>query len=200
MSQPPPGCGGGGGGKTDTTVPVVTEPERLRNVPERLWQMNTTHLSLLLGQRRLFLLNSALIVLSLSGPFLVPKQLASPRLSILSSNPTLLAVPERSLLPESLPTFCDICRRDSVRSEELMFRKCAALLWWKVQSPLLPETEHPLVCRESRHHASAAASWAAGDHYPSLCSLHLTLPPKYTLFLIFINNPSLTLDQPRCLL
>lgn len=128
MSQPPPGWRGWRGSKIDTAVPVITEPERLRSVTGRLWQINTTHLSLLSARRGLFLLNSALIVLSLPEPVLVPKQLTSLRLSTLPSNLTLSGVPERSLLPESLPTLCDICRRDSVRSKELMFRKCAALL------------------------------------------------------------------------
>ena len=72
--------------------------------------------------------------------------------------PTFLVVPEHSFLPASLPTLCDICLRDSVRSKELMFRKFAAPLWWKVQSSLLPETEHPHGCCESRRCAFTAAS------------------------------------------
>ena len=136
-----------------------------------------------------------------SVPFLVPKQLESPWLSTLPSNPIPLVVPECSLLPESLPTLCDICLRDSVRSKELMFRKFAALLWWKAQSSLLPEPEHPHVCHESRRCAFGAASHKQQETIiPAYCSLHLTLSLKYTVFLIFINNPSLTPDQPCCLL
>lgn len=93
-----------------------------------------------------------------SGPFWSQSNLQSLRLSTSLFKPTFLVVPEHSFLPASLPTLCDICLRDSVRSKELMFRKFAAPLWWKVQSSLLPETEHPHGCCESRRCAFTAAS------------------------------------------
>lgn len=64
---------------------------------------------------------------------------------------------------------------------------------------ILPEPEHPLVCCESRRCAFGAASRKQQETIiPAYCSVHLTLSLKYTVFLIFINNPSLTPDQPRC--
>lgn len=122
----------------------------------KAWQINSLILAFS-TEVGLFLLSSALTVLSLFWAFLVPRQLAITPTFQFTFKPTFLVVPEHSFLPASLPTLCDICLRDSVRSKELMFRKFAALLWWKVQSSLLPETEHPHGCCGSRRCALTAA-------------------------------------------